>query len=124
MTRKSFLFLTLAFSIPVMAGPPLICEKFDDGKSLPWIESKDWNGADPSYEVSRLVDDTLALLTPSAPIKARMETMRRAAIYSAKVDGLAERLVSQLVARDEENLALALHPPAYCLQGAAGSGLG
>lgn len=86
------------------AGPPLICEKFEIGnaKSLPWKNAGgDWQGADPAYNVSHLADDTLALLTPAMPVRARMETLRRAAIYATREAGLADRLTARLLARTE-----------------------
>ena len=90
-----------ALTAPALAGPPLICHPIDTGSaaSLPWQTGGGWNGMDPSYDVSHLVHDTLALLTPQTPMSARMETMRRAAIYSSREPSVAERLSSALVAR-------------------------
>lgn len=70
------------FSTTVRAGTPLICHPYDIGnaKSLP--SGPDWHGVSKAYDRSRLVDDTLALLTPDMPILVRMETLRRAAIYA------------------------------------------
>ena len=81
----------LLITIPALAGPPLICQKFDIGsaKSLPWKAAPDWHGADPAYNLANLPDETLSLLTPAAPVRLRMETLRRAGIYSAKDAGLA-----------------------------------
>lgn len=83
------------------AGPPLICQQFEIGNapSLPWKSGTGWQGADPNYDLSRLADDTLALLTPVTPVMVRMETMRRAAIYSAKETGVSEALTARLMAR-------------------------
>jgi hypothetical protein len=58
-----------------------------------------WNGTDSSYDVSRLQQDTLTLLAPSTPIDLRMETLRRAAIYSARRIGLADSLSVALMSR-------------------------
>jgi hypothetical protein len=91
-----------------LSGPPLICHPVDIGnaKSLPWSDLKSWNGVDPHYNVnSQLVHDTLAILTPSAPLAVRMETLRRAAIYAAKNEVIAENLSSRLVARIADNEA-------------------
>jgi hypothetical protein len=95
------LAVVLAGAGCAFAGPPLICEKFELGnsKSLPWKNGGDWQGADPSYNVSRLSEDTLALLTPTLPIRARMETLRRAAIYAAREAGLADQITARLLAR-------------------------
>jgi hypothetical protein len=95
------LTVILAGASCVWAGPPLICEKFELGnaKSLPWTNGGDWQGADPAYNVSHLSEDTLALLTPTMPVRARMETLRRAAIYATREVGLADQLTARLLAR-------------------------
>lgn len=86
---------------PALAGPPLICHSLDIGtaRSLPWLNNGSWNGADPAYDVSRLTGDALALLRPGVPIIARMETLRRAVIYSAREADLTDRLAMALMAR-------------------------
>ncbi|HEY3741781.1 MAG TPA: hypothetical protein VGL53_18145 [Bryobacteraceae bacterium] len=98
---KYTILFVLSSAAALYAGPPLICHPGDIGnaKSLPWKVQSNWNGADPHYDVRRLVGDTLEILTPSAPLAVRMETLRRAAIYTAKNDTLAETLASRLVAR-------------------------
>src|SRR5262249_1646033 len=57
------LLLALVGSAP--AGPVLICKNYEIGaaKSLPWGGS-DWRSVKPDYDINRLVEDTLALLTP------------------------------------------------------------
>ncbi len=92
---------TLLITIPAWAGPPLICQQFEIGsaKSLPWKGGADWSGADHSYSLANLGDDTLSLLTPGTPVKVRMETLRRAGIYSAKYSKLAGELTGRLLAR-------------------------
>lgn len=102
-----FTLLLALSAAAAIAGPPLICHPIDIGnaKSLPWKDDgKGWNGVDPHYNLDKLTSDTLALLTPSAPMPVRMETLRRAAIYAAKNDAVAEKLTARLVARiaDEE----------------------
>jgi hypothetical protein len=79
---------------PALAGPPLLCFPFEIGtaKSLP-IGHGGWNAIDPKYDVLHLVADTLALLTPDAPIKVRMETLRRATIYASTDPAVAEALL-------------------------------
>ena len=78
-TRLSLLGLivvaSLAVASPAFAGPPLLCFPFETGgaASLP-MKSGDWKGVDVKYDVSRLTEDTLALLTPATPVVARMET--------------------------------------------------
>jgi hypothetical protein len=100
-----------------LAGPPLICHTIEtgDAKSLPWGSSTDWRAVKPDYDLSRLVDDTLALLTPETPVLARMETLRRATIYAvwskrdrevslkSKNDRVADDLLARLMARVRES---------------------
>lgn len=95
------LTLLMISAATVLAGPPLVCHPvhIGDAKSLPWRNVNGWNGTDPSYDVTKLSTDTLTLLTPSAALPLRMETLRRAAIYSAKSQALAAQLTSQLLAR-------------------------
>jgi hypothetical protein len=68
---------------PALAGPPLLCFPFEIGKatSLP-VATGGWESIDRSYDVSHVVDDTLALLNAKTPVIVRMETLRRAAIYA------------------------------------------
>jgi hypothetical protein len=83
---------------PVFAGPPLVCHPINIGsaQSLPWT-STTWNlSGDEGYDVSHLVTDTLALLRPDAPVLVRMETMRRAALYSQKNAAVARELLAGL----------------------------
>ncbi len=97
------------------AGPPLICHQYEIGnaKSLPWAGSA-WRDVKKDYDINHLVNDTLALLTPDAPVIARMETLRRATIYTVwskydqKVgyamnnDQTAGELLERLLARVRE----------------------
>src|SRR5215468_11820370 len=108
--------LTLTLIRPALAGPVLICKSYEIGaaKSLPWGGS-DWRTVKPDYDIDRLVDDTLALLTPETPVIARMETLRRAVIYSvwARVDRevnyakrndyAAQELFSRLVGNSKQS---------------------
>jgi hypothetical protein len=105
---KSFAVLVtlaaLAAAAPALAGPPLLCHPFDTGgaKSLPWDHNNgSWNGARADYALNRLVADTEALLTPSTPVIARMETMRRAGIYASRDPKVAAQLFTTLSARTE-----------------------
>lgn len=112
-----------------LAGPPLICHPFEiaNARSLPWNGSEGWRSPDKKYDITRLVDDTLALLAPDTPVIVRMETIRRATIYaiwpddykvggSAKNERVAAELLSRFKARvsdasakhDEKTVALAL----------------
>jgi hypothetical protein len=104
----AILLLLTVLSPMAHAGPPLICHPFEIGKaqSLPWAGTE-WQALQAGYDVSRLADDTMALLTPQTPILVRMETMRRAAIYAvwkpeSKGGGdlrFAQDLLSKLEAR-------------------------
>jgi hypothetical protein len=85
------------------AGPPLICHAFDAGSAplLPWAKGQSWDSPDASYDVTRLTPDTLRLLSPDAPILARMENMRRATIYAARNRAAAGELMSAVMKRAE-----------------------
>jgi hypothetical protein len=110
--------LTLAFVQPAAAGPVLICKNYEIGaaKSLPWGGS-DWRSVKPDYDINRLVDDTTALLTPETPVITRMETLRRAVIYSVwsrvdrevnyakRNDNAAQELFSRLIGRGKLSAA-------------------
>jgi hypothetical protein len=106
MNRWKLLLSGLALSVLIApprakAGPPLTCHPFNIGnaKSLPWSNNLGNLDGKPDYDVSRLVEDTLALLTPTTPIIVRMETLRRAALYSKRDPGVARDLVGKLNAR-------------------------
>jgi len=90
------LFATVA---PVLAGPPLLCHPFDigDARSLPW--GPDWSQGRSDYNVANLVADTAAILTPTAPVIVRMETLRRAALYASLDGTVARHLLQSLNAR-------------------------
>lgn len=83
------------------AGPPLLCHPFEigDAKSLPWARGQDWNSPLTGYEIGNLVQDSIALLSSDAPVIVRMETLRRAAIYSTKDEHVARELLLRLMAR-------------------------
>lgn len=90
----------VALAAPALAGPPLICHPIDIGnaKSLAW-GGKGGFEADGAYDVKRLVDDTLAILTPNAEVIVRMETLRRATIYVSKHREVAADLRAALLSR-------------------------
>lgn len=58
-----------------------------------------WNTPDHRYDVQRLTEDTLRLLSADAPVLSRMEVMRRAVIYAAKDARVADQLLAAVVAR-------------------------
>src|SRR5262245_676584 len=125
MTRRSLravstmliiLGLTLTLVRPAMAGPILVCKNYEIGaaKSLPW-GGNDWRSVKSDYDINRLVEDTMALLTPDMPVIARMETLRRAVIYAAwarvdrevnytkRNDNAAPELLSRLMGKSKES---------------------
>lgn len=83
-----------------LAGPPLLCHPFNTGgaRSLPF-QGPDWGRVDPAYDVSRLADDTMALLTADTPVIVRMETLRRATVYGRNNPKIAVALLERLKAR-------------------------
>ncbi len=83
------------------AGPPLICHPFEAGSAplLPWGPGTSWNSPDRKYDVQRLTADTLQLLTPTTPVLARMEIMRRATIYAGQDKKVAAALLKAVLDR-------------------------
>ena len=104
----SIFVASLVLASPAFAGPPLLCFPFDTGgaKTLP-MGAGDWKTVDAKYDVSHLTADTLALLTPSTPVVARMETIRRATIYASTHPQAAGELLATLQARAAINTATA-----------------
>jgi hypothetical protein len=92
--------VAVLLSRSALAGPPLLCFPFDIGtaRSLP-MGHGNWHDTDPKYDVSHLVPDTLALLTPATPVLVRMETLRRATLYAAAQPKLATALLAELQTR-------------------------
>ncbi|HLI97806.1 MAG TPA: hypothetical protein VKT72_17185 [Candidatus Baltobacteraceae bacterium] len=95
--------LTVLAALPAVAGPPLICHPVAIGNaaSLPWRDGNGWNGMEASYNTANLTADTLALLGAGTPTEVRMETLRRAAIYSSRDPRLADEIASRLFARKD-----------------------
>lgn len=85
-----------------LAGSPLICHPYDigDAKSLPWVEFESRSGI-YNYDMNRLADDAFSLLTPETPVIVRMETIRRATVYSvwAKRNDAKNQSADQLLSR-------------------------
>jgi hypothetical protein len=114
----SLLFTLLLVEQMPLAGPPLICHPIEIGnsRSLPWGDVSDWRAVKPDYDLNRLVEDTLALLTPEYPVLARMETLRRATIYAVwarydrevgfvvKNEKVADELLTRLMGRIRESV--------------------
>lgn len=95
--------LTFILAAPADAGPPLLCQPFEPGSGaalLPWGDSRvGWNTPDAAYDRRNLVGDTLRLLSPDAPVLARMENLRRATLYAATDRDVAAELMAALMAR-------------------------
>ena len=116
--RSLLLAAVLLVPATSIAGPPLLCHPFDTGgaASLPWGDG--WNRIDRGYDTTRLGADTQRLLAIDTPVIARMETLRRAAIYAsadgAHVRDLAAKLDARVVAaKTPQAKALALFDAGY-----------
>ena len=123
-TRRTARMLALAVLLLVPgtseAGSPLICFPFQTGSAevLPWAQGAGWKTPDPHYDVRQLTADMRRLLSPSAPVLARMENIRRAAIYASKAPGLADELLVLLLARIDTTAPdpLALFDAGYLIE--------
>ena len=94
--------MTLVVAQTLVAGPPMICHPHVTGNepSLPWGSDKNvWSLIDPKYDTSNLANDTLKLLDSGLPMFSRMETLRRAAVYSEKDAAAGLELGNRLMAR-------------------------
>jgi hypothetical protein len=119
---RPFVFAALAaagvlMAQPAFAGPPLLCEPFQIGhaRSLP-MGQHSWRDIDPTYDVSRLVDDTLALLGPQTPLLVRMETLRRATIYASTRPPIAGALLGKLEDRSNGKAPFAAFDYGYLVE--------
>jgi hypothetical protein len=108
-----------------LAGPPMICHTYSIGNdtSLPWGADKNsWNNPDPKYDAANLADDTFKLLDSGKPLLTRMETLRRAAVYSSKNTAAGLELANHLMARalasevKGQNNSLALFDAGYFVE--------
>ncbi|MGB2626854.1 MAG: hypothetical protein WAK20_08685 [Candidatus Acidiferrum sp.] len=98
----AFLLLVVSISpMPAVAGPPLICHRFDiaGGKSLSW-PSNSWNlSSGESYNGKNLTEDTIAILDSDPVVLVHMETLRRATLYARKDPVAAKELLARLLTR-------------------------
>ena len=110
------ILLTGALSTYALAGPPLVCHPFDISgtQSLPWGDG--WDRPDPNYDRAHLPADTLAILTPQAPVLVRMETLRRAALYSTESPAEGYELLARLLARARAGDKLSLFDAGYLVE--------
>ena len=103
-TRQHVIAAVIAVLVtasPALAGPPLICNPFvtEGGKLIAWGTGSGWNTPDHTYDITKLVDDTTAVLTPETPVLTRMENLRRATIYAMRDPVIAEELLRALMRR-------------------------
>jgi hypothetical protein len=82
--RAAFFLVIAALATPLVhaGGTPLVCHPYQIGAARSLPAGHDFHGCTKTYDRKNLVPDTLALLTPDAPILVRMETLRRAALYA------------------------------------------
>jgi hypothetical protein len=73
-----------------------------EARSLPWGDPNSWADRVPGYDIEKVPGDTQALLVPDAPVLARMETMRRAIVYSQQNPAVAYQMLAALVGRVRE----------------------
>jgi hypothetical protein len=86
----------------LLAGPPMICHPYvtENEVSIPWSpEKQNWSGIDPKYDTASLPSETIRLLDSGLPMFTRMETLRRAAVYTARNSAAGLDLMSRLLAR-------------------------
>jgi hypothetical protein len=120
--QKSLGILTACalLAAPALAGPPLVCHPINIGsaRSLPWTSASWKLSGDQSYDMTHLVSDTLALLGPDTPVLVRMETIRRAALYSQNNATVARELLAGLQKRATrgEHDALAAFDYGYLIE--------
>jgi len=103
--------ILLGVTIAAQAGPPLICHPLDIGaaRTLPAVGWNDVAGS--GYDLKNLVHDTLEILNPATPVLVRMETLRRATIYTRQDPPVAKELLVRLHER-AVNSDAAGHPDA------------
>jgi hypothetical protein len=123
--RLSTVVAVVAVTPAAFAGPPLICHPFVTDATAPlllWAPGDNFYSPHPDYDVTALTADTLELLSPAAPILARMENMRRAAIYAEQNAVVAAALLDAVLERtrlphaDSRAAALAWFDAGYLLE--------
>jgi len=83
------------FEQPLVRWPLAI----GDARSLPWGDPLGWDAISPGYDVQQVPADTLAVLSPETPVLARMETIRRALVYSRTDPRVAYQVLAALTGR-------------------------
>ena len=84
-----------------MFEQPLVKWALDigDAKSLPWGAPLSWDAPANGYDLQQVPADALALLTPDTPVLPRLETLRRAIVYSRKDPRIGYQLLAALNGR-------------------------
>ncbi|MCL4742802.1 MAG: hypothetical protein KJZ54_11450 [Phycisphaerales bacterium] len=86
-------------------GPPLVCVEVEigDAKSLPWGKGA-FAGAGKSANPQRIAEQTLELLAATDSTLVRMETLRRATVYTHRDEAACGGLLARLawIALDRE----------------------
>jgi len=94
--------LALGMNTPTLSGtsspgwgPPLLCHEFaiDGAKSLPWRKGTEF---DKQYDRRELVGDVARLLKTEESLIVRMETLRRATLYTRGDRALAWELLGRV----------------------------
>ncbi len=89
LTILGFLALAVIQPANLLAGPPLVCHPFEIGSASSLPAGSGAFGMKGNYDRTQLVEQTLALLKPETPVIVRMETLRRAAVYTSRgLEGL------------------------------------
>ena len=91
LTILGLLALAVIQPANLLAGPPLVCHPFEIGSASSLPAGSGPFGMKGNYDRTQLVEQTLALLKPETPVIVRMETLRRAAVYTSRgLEGLGK----------------------------------
>ncbi len=106
LTILGLLALSVIQPANLLAGPPLVCHPFEIGSASSLPAGSGPFGMNGNYDRSQLVEQTLALLKPETPVIVRMETLRRAAVYTSRgLEGLGR---NKRYSDEDKALAFAL----------------
>lgn len=106
LTTLGLLTLTVVQPTDLFAGPPLVCHPFEIGNASSLPAGSGPFGMKGNYDRTQLVEQTLTLLKPETPVIVRMETLRRAAVYTSR--GLAGLEGNKGYSDEDKALAFAL----------------
>lgn len=93
-------------------GPPLVCHEIDIGSaaSLPWKSVGYGMGPEPTFQLEKVIPETLKILRASDDAIVHMETLRRAYTYLHLHDPPAEQGLADLGAKLKDAILLASIP--------------